>query len=339
MPHAAAMVGHGGFGTTLAGMAAGVPMVVVPLFADQPYNAARVEAIAAGVALEGGPAAIGGLADALRQVLDGDWYRAGAQRIAEQIARLPPAADAVPMLEEIAGRRGRRQALALSDVPGQSGEHGVVAERSAAICHAIRRRYPPATSSVSPPTAVVLVRRTSAGALSGLSFPPSGQHQRSWPRGEEPARGFRHLNQAVDIGGAAARPQGQRPGLRKAYLAKWMRIWVALLCVVTLVVVGYLTVITNSLANVNGNLGTVSREVGAVRAPTPSSLPSHVDTINASLGKIDAALKPIPDQAGTHRGRPLVDQRQAHGRPTAPWPTWPAPSRPCSARWAVSATS
>ena len=84
----------------------------------------------------------------------------------------------------------------------------------------------------------------------------------------------------------------------KAYLAKWMRIWVALLCVVTLVVVGYLTFITNSLANVNGNLGTVSREVGSSGANTVS-LPSHVDTINASLGKIDTALKPIPGQAGT----------------------------------------
>ncbi len=105
MPHAAAMVGHGGFGTTLAGLAAGVPMVVVPLFADQPYNAERVEAVNAGVALGGGPAGIGGLADALGQVLDGDWYRAGAKRMAEQIARLPSAADAVALLEEVAGYR------------------------------------------------------------------------------------------------------------------------------------------------------------------------------------------------------------------------------------------
>jgi UDP:flavonoid glycosyltransferase YjiC (YdhE family) len=104
MPHAAAMVGHGGFGTTLAGLAAGVPMVVVPLFADQPYNAARVEAIGAGIVLEGGPAGIGGLAPALRRLLAEDWYRAGARRVAEQIARLPPASDAVPFLEDFAKR-------------------------------------------------------------------------------------------------------------------------------------------------------------------------------------------------------------------------------------------
>jgi hypothetical protein len=39
---ASAMVGHGGFGTTTGALLAGVPQVVVPLFADQPYNAARV---------------------------------------------------------------------------------------------------------------------------------------------------------------------------------------------------------------------------------------------------------------------------------------------------------
>jgi len=82
----------------------------------------------------------------------------------------------------------------------------------------------------------------------------------------------------------------------RAYLAKWMRVWVGLLCAVTLVVVGYLTVITNSLANVNGNLGTVSRQVGGAGA-NAVDLPNHVDSINSSLGKIDGALKPIPAQA------------------------------------------
>ena len=52
MPHAAAMACHGGFGTVRAGLAAGVPLAVLPLFADQPYNARRVAELGAGVALD-----------------------------------------------------------------------------------------------------------------------------------------------------------------------------------------------------------------------------------------------------------------------------------------------
>ena len=47
---ASAAVGHGGAGTTLSALAAGCPLVVVPLFADQPYNAVRVAVSGAGVA-------------------------------------------------------------------------------------------------------------------------------------------------------------------------------------------------------------------------------------------------------------------------------------------------
>jgi len=84
----------------------------------------------------------------------------------------------------------------------------------------------------------------------------------------------------------------------RAFLAKWLRIWVGLLSVVTLVVVAYLTFITNSLANVNGNLGTVSREVGGADVNT-AELPDSIGRINGSLAQIDTALKPIPGQAGT----------------------------------------
>ena len=52
MPHAAAMIGHGGSGSTLAAMAAGVPLGVLPLFADQERNARRVAEIGAGLHLE-----------------------------------------------------------------------------------------------------------------------------------------------------------------------------------------------------------------------------------------------------------------------------------------------
>jgi len=51
--HAADLVVcHGGSGTTLAALAAGIPLVMVPLFADQFVNARRIAAIRAGRIVE-----------------------------------------------------------------------------------------------------------------------------------------------------------------------------------------------------------------------------------------------------------------------------------------------
>lgn len=80
------------------------------------------------------------------------------------------------------------------------------------------------------------------------------------------------------------------------FLARWLKVWVALLTVVTLVVVVYLIVITGRLASINGNLRVADNAVtgagGDVR-----TLPNQVSRINGSLESIDTSLKPIPGQA------------------------------------------
>jgi MGT family glycosyltransferase len=91
MPNVRAMVGHGGSGTTRLALAAGVPSVIFPAFADQPRNARRVAELGAGIELEH----ISELADALRRVLDDPSYRAAAERVAAEIAALPPV-DSAP---------------------------------------------------------------------------------------------------------------------------------------------------------------------------------------------------------------------------------------------------
>jgi UDP:flavonoid glycosyltransferase YjiC (YdhE family) len=48
LPRVAAAVHHGGAGTTAAGLRAGVPSVVIPFFADQPFWGWRVAALGAG---------------------------------------------------------------------------------------------------------------------------------------------------------------------------------------------------------------------------------------------------------------------------------------------------
>lgn len=101
MPHARAMVCHGGTGTMRAGLAAGIPQVLLPLFADQPYNAARVDALGAGIALEPGPAA-DGVAAAVRTVLTDRRYATRAAAIAADIRALPLVDEAATRLRELA---------------------------------------------------------------------------------------------------------------------------------------------------------------------------------------------------------------------------------------------
>ena len=85
LPHAAAVVTHGGHGTVIKALAAGVPLVLMPMGRDQPDNAARVLAAGAGVRLRqsASPAKI---AAAIRTVLEDESYRAAAQRLATAIA-------------------------------------------------------------------------------------------------------------------------------------------------------------------------------------------------------------------------------------------------------------
>jgi UDP:flavonoid glycosyltransferase YjiC (YdhE family) len=83
--HASLVVTHGGSGTTLGSLAAGLPLVVVPLFADQPDNARRVAATGAGVVAE--PP---GIREAIETVLGEAKYERAALRLAQEIAWLPP---------------------------------------------------------------------------------------------------------------------------------------------------------------------------------------------------------------------------------------------------------
>ncbi len=102
---AAAMVGHGGAGSTLSALAAGIPMALVPLFADQPLNARRITELGAGIALDAGPALASSLQPAVRELLSDSRYRARAREVADEIAALPPVDDAVGVLSALAERR------------------------------------------------------------------------------------------------------------------------------------------------------------------------------------------------------------------------------------------
>jgi UDP:flavonoid glycosyltransferase YjiC (YdhE family) len=101
--HAAAAVVHGGSGSTLGALAAGLPLVVVPLFADQPQNARRVAEVGAGIAVaperENPGATTAPLRAAIEAVLADPSYRQRAAALADELRGEPPVDDAVPMFE------------------------------------------------------------------------------------------------------------------------------------------------------------------------------------------------------------------------------------------------
>jgi MGT family glycosyltransferase len=102
LPHADVVVTHCGHGTTLKALAAGVPMVCIPMGRDQNDTAARVVHHGAGVRLRptASPERIGA---AVRDVLADPRYRANARRLATAIADERRSVDVVGEIEGLSG--------------------------------------------------------------------------------------------------------------------------------------------------------------------------------------------------------------------------------------------
>jgi vancomycin aglycone glucosyltransferase len=102
-PRLAAAVHHGGAGTTHTAARAGVPQIVVPQIADQPYHAARVAALRIGAAHDGPTLTAESLNAALAIALAPE-TRARAAEVASQM-RTDGARTAASLLLEAAGRK------------------------------------------------------------------------------------------------------------------------------------------------------------------------------------------------------------------------------------------
>ena len=103
LPEADLVAHHGGSGTMLAALAAGTPMVIVPLAADQPDNGDRCEA--AGVARVQSPDGIdaGAAQAAIEAVLADPAYRRRSAEVAAEIAAMPGPDVAVDRIESLVG--------------------------------------------------------------------------------------------------------------------------------------------------------------------------------------------------------------------------------------------
>jgi vancomycin aglycone glucosyltransferase len=99
-PRCAAVVHHGGQGTTTTATLAGVPQVVVPQATDQPYWASRVAGLGVGVAHDGPVPTFESLSAALAMVLT-DGTRARAAAVAATIRTDGAEVAAKLLLDEI----------------------------------------------------------------------------------------------------------------------------------------------------------------------------------------------------------------------------------------------
>lgn len=102
-PHIDVVVHHGGSGTTLGALAAGVPQLMLPQGADQFTNAQAVTAARAGLHLLPGEVTAVAVAERTRELLT---YKGKNSEIAAEIARMPSAAEVAARLPELAGRGG-----------------------------------------------------------------------------------------------------------------------------------------------------------------------------------------------------------------------------------------
>jgi UDP:flavonoid glycosyltransferase YjiC (YdhE family) len=121
LERATVVVNHGGYNTVSAALGAGVPLFLLPMGADQPYNTERC--VTAGAALgviqdqPPGPPTAGPppfappdaavIRDGTLRLLEEPAFRAAARAIAAEIAAMPPAAYAAERLEQaVAERQG-----------------------------------------------------------------------------------------------------------------------------------------------------------------------------------------------------------------------------------------
>jgi MGT family glycosyltransferase len=107
MQQAALVITHGGHGTVMKALAAGVPLVVLPHGRDQGDTAARVSARGAGVTLAR-MAGVRAISRAVLHVLRHDSYRSAARKLGAAILRDADADVLVRELEALPNRNTRK---------------------------------------------------------------------------------------------------------------------------------------------------------------------------------------------------------------------------------------
>ncbi len=102
LPHCDLVVQQGGFSTVTGALNAGLPMVVIPIGADQPYNAECCAALGVGRVIAPDNRTPEAIREAVREVLATPSYRQKAEQVRDEMAVLPGPEYAVELLERLA---------------------------------------------------------------------------------------------------------------------------------------------------------------------------------------------------------------------------------------------
>lgn len=101
LPYCAAVLTHAGSGSVLGALTHGLPMVCIPLGADQPLNAERCTALGVGLELDALTLTPDDVLAATTAVLTEPRYRASAEGVRAEISAMPSTRDALTLLEEL----------------------------------------------------------------------------------------------------------------------------------------------------------------------------------------------------------------------------------------------
>ena len=101
-PYCDLVLTHGGSGTVLTALGHGLPMIIVPVSADQPDNARRCEQLGVARVIPPENRTPAAFRDAVREVLGDPRYRRNAGQLREEMVRLPGPEQVVGWLERLA---------------------------------------------------------------------------------------------------------------------------------------------------------------------------------------------------------------------------------------------
>jgi UDP:flavonoid glycosyltransferase YjiC (YdhE family) len=103
LPTCNAMVNHGGGGSLMSAVVAGVPQLMVPNAYDQYANARRVSRFGAGIDIPSHEVRKDNAREAIIALLEEPSYQQQATVLKEQTAERPTPAELVKVLEDLAG--------------------------------------------------------------------------------------------------------------------------------------------------------------------------------------------------------------------------------------------